>query len=77
MLLTILTVNRPADQQVAAGNMFNPTPAVGLEYATVQIQVQCGKSANDKCTFYPSEIKSVGSDGQVHDTAFVVGVPIK
>lgn len=74
MILTVLGVQRPANAEVEAGNMFNSTPAAGLEYATVKIQVDCHKATNDKCTFTPMELKSVGSDGQVHDMEFVAGL---
>ena len=76
MRLTLLGITRPANDKVVSGNMFNPTPSPDLEYAIVQMRVECSKSQNDKCEFFTSEIKSVGSDGQVHDNeAFVAGVP--
>ncbi len=75
MTLTVIALQRGADQIVASANMFNATPAAGIEYVLVQIQVDCRKSANDKCTFIPSDIKSVGSDGQVRDYEFTAGLP--
>jgi hypothetical protein len=75
MVLTVMGASRPADSMVASGNMFNATPAADTEYAAVQIQVECHKSANEKCTFMPTELKSVGADGQIRDLQWVSGVP--
>ena len=77
MRLTVLDVVRPADDTVIGGNMFNATPSPDVEYAIVHIHVECGKSQNDKCDFFPSQVKSVGSDGQIREMEFVAGIPGK
>jgi hypothetical protein len=74
MVLRVVSVARPADNEVMAGNMFNSTPTPALEYAIVQLQLVCAKSQNDKCSFSTFEVKAVGSDGQIHDPEFVSGV---
>src|SRR5690349_2838632 len=76
MQVTILSVTRPADDIVLQGNMFNDTPVPNAqEYLMVNLQVECTKSSNDKCSFNAHEFKTVGADGQVHDPASVAGIP--
>ena len=41
----------------------------------VQLKAQCTKSANDTCSLIITSIKAVGSDGLVHDNAYVGGIP--
>jgi hypothetical protein len=76
MTLTVVNVTRPADQAVASGNMFNPTPEAGLEYAEVAVQIKCNKASSEKCSPILTQLKAVGADGQVHDNEFMMaGVP--
>lgn len=75
MELTVLGVERPADQKVAEGNMFNDAPPAGMEYMIVSLGVKCNKPSNEKCTFDSYNLKTVGADGQVKDQASVAGVP--
>lgn len=75
MELTVLGVERPADQKVAEGNTFNDKPESGMEYMIVSISVRCNKSSSQKCTLDSFNLKTVGADGQVKDQSFVAGVP--
>ena len=72
MTLTVVSVTRPADQMVASGNMFNPTPEAGLEYAEVAVQIKCNKASSEKCSPILTQLKAVGADGQVHDNEFMM-----
>jgi hypothetical protein len=72
--VTVLGVERPANEKIAEGNMFNATPEPGSEYMIVTVGLKCNKSSNEKCTFSTYEFKLVGSDGQVQDQASVAGV---
>jgi hypothetical protein len=76
MEVMITNVQRPANEIVADGNMFNDTPVPNVqEYMIVKLHVECKKSPNEKCIFNSYEFKVVGADGQVHDQAFVAGLP--
>lgn len=73
--ISIISVTRPADEIVVAGNMFNNTPEPNLEYVIVKLHVQCNKPTNEKCDFSTYELKTVGANGRVQDQVFVAGVP--
>ena len=76
MQVMITNVQRPANDIVAQGNMFNDTPVPGLEeYMIVKLHVECKKSSNEKCSFDHTNFKAVGADGKVRDQAFAAGVP--
>jgi len=76
MEIKITDVQRPVNDIVAQGNMFNDTPVPNVqEYMLVKLHVDCTKPTNDKCNFSSLEFKTVGADGQVHDQSFVSGVP--
>ena len=76
MEVMITNVQRPANDIVAQGNMFNDTPVPGLEeYMIVKLHVECKKSSNEKCSFDNTSFKAVGADGKVRDQAFAAGVP--
>jgi hypothetical protein len=75
MEVSIIFVTRPANDIVVQGNMFNDTPEPNSEYLIVRLHVECTKPTNDKCSFSYFEFKTVGADGQVHDTASVAGIP--
>lgn len=75
MQMSITAIQRPANDVVAAGNMFNDTPTPNHEYVIVRLHVECTKQTSDKCNFSTFELKVVGTDGQVHDRAFVAGIP--
>jgi hypothetical protein len=74
MSLKILDVKRPADRIVHAGNMFNATPEPNSEYAIINLQIQCNKSTNEKCSFDAYSVKAVGQDGNVRDQASAAGI---
>jgi len=74
MLISIVQVTRPADDIVQEGNMFNATPEPDMEYALIQLRVQCTKSTNEKCAFISSNLSVVGSDGNIHELEFVAGI---
>ena len=72
----ITNVQRPANDIVAQGNIFNATPVPALEeYMIVKLHVECKKSSNEKCSFDNTSFKAVGADGKVRDQAFAAGVP--
>jgi hypothetical protein len=74
----ITNVQRPANDIVEQGNMFNATPIPNVqEYMIVKLHVECKKPTNDKCNFDRFEFKTVGADGQVHDQASVAGIPLE
>jgi hypothetical protein len=75
MSAIVINVTRPADSQVAKGNMFNSTPEANLEYMIVELQIKCTASANEKCSPILTMFKAVGADGIVHETAYVAGIP--
>jgi hypothetical protein len=70
--LTITGATRPADSVVSNGNQFNTEPEAGEEYLQANVTVSCEKPSDEKCSFFPSQIKAVGTDGNVHDSAFVI-----
>ena len=75
MQLSILSVTRPANEEVHQANQFNDEPATGLEYAMLRLRVQCNKSTNDKCSFSGWYLHMVGADGTVRDDASVASIP--
>ena len=75
MQLSIVGVQRSANNVVEQGNMFNDTPEPNNEYVIVRLRVKCNKSSNEKCSFSTYELKTVGADGQVRDQASVAGIP--
>jgi hypothetical protein len=76
MEVMITNVQRPANDIVAQGNMFNTTPIPNVqEYMIVKLHVECKKSTNEKCSFSSLDFKAAGKDGQVRDQSFVSGVP--
>jgi hypothetical protein len=78
MQVMITNVQRPANDIVAQGNMFNDTPVPNAqEYMIVKLHVECKKPTNDKCTFDRFEFKTVGAEGQAHDQASVAGIPLE
>lgn len=74
MELTIVHVERPANEEVAAGNMFNETPEPNQEYMIVWVRIECTKPEDEKCSFFSTSLKVVGADGQVRDAASVAGI---
>jgi hypothetical protein len=76
MAFIITGVQRPADQIVAAGNMFNTKPEATQEYLMIEARSTCLLDPSKKCSFNTMELKAVGSDGNVINSQFVVsGVP--
>jgi hypothetical protein len=76
MEVMITNVQRPANDVIAQGNIFNATPIPNVqEYMIVKLHVECKKSPNEKCNFSDYEFKTVGTDGQIHDPAFAAGLP--
>ena len=75
MTLTVLDVTRPADDLVANGNSFNTTPPEGEEFLRVDVEVTCNSDSGSTCTFYPTVMKAVLSDGSTRDLqTFLEGV---
>ena len=68
-------VVRPADQAVAAGNMFNQKAEKGQEYVQVFVTVACNADAKTKCNVSASNFKMSGTKGIVYDPQiFMAGV---
>lgn len=75
MTLTILDVTRPADDIVANGSVLNTTPPEGEEFVQVDVEVTCNSDPGTQCTFYPTVMKAVLSDGSTRDLqTFIEGV---
>ena len=76
MAFMVLSVVRPADNLVRAGNPFNSTPDPNYEYIFVEIQVTCKKvSEDEKCSFTPLiDTKLLGVKGIEYDPKIIVGV---
>lgn len=73
--LTVVDVTRPADDLVANGNSFNTTPHEGEEFLRVDVEVTCNNDSGSTCTFYPTVMKAVLSDGSTRDLqTFLEGV---
>ncbi len=73
MTMKIIEVTRPADDIVAAGNMFNATPEPGNEYIMVTISGVCNKSSDVTCQLNSYfDFKLTGSSGSVRDPEMVV-----
>jgi hypothetical protein len=69
-------VIRPADDQVAQANMFNPDPEPGNEYVMVRITIQCIQPSGEKCNVYLSDYKLSGSTGLIREPEWVIsGLP--
>ena len=75
MELSILRVERPANQTVADGNMFNETPGPNQEYMILWVRIECTKPSEETCNFTRTSIKTVGVDGQIRERAFAAGIP--
>jgi hypothetical protein len=75
MALTILGVTRPADDVVANGSSFNTTAPEGEEFMQVNVEVTCSAEAGTTCSFYPTVMKAILSDGSTRDLqTFIEGV---
>lgn len=74
LTLTVLDVTRPVDDIVANGSSFNTTAPEGEEFMQVDIEVTCA-SDSGPCTFYPTVMKAVLSDGSTRDLqTFIEGM---
>ena len=71
---SVISIIRPANQQVADGNMFNETPSPSKEYMMVEIKAFCTKTADEKCSLSTYNFKLLNSSGIMSDFAFVAGV---
>jgi hypothetical protein len=75
MTLTILDATRPADEIVANGSVLNATAPEGEEFMQVDVQVTCNSEPGAQCSFYPTVMKAVLSDGSRRDLQiFIEGV---
>jgi hypothetical protein len=75
MTLTILDVTRPTDDLVANGSVLNTTAPEGEEFIQVDVQVMCSSGSGTQCSFYPTVMKAVLSDGSTRDLqTFIEGV---
>ena len=76
MAFKILSVIRPADDIIEAGNMFNTEAESDQEYVLLELQITCKKSVDDQCiisSFWNMSL--VGSSGIGYDPElFVTGV---
>jgi len=74
MTFKVVELTRPADDIVAAGNMFYDKPEPGNEYAMVTISVTCNKSSDETCRVSYLDFKLIGSSGIVREPEIVAGV---
>ena len=75
LTLAVLDVTRPADDIVANGSVLNTTPPEGEEFIRVDIEVTCNSDPGTTCSFYPTVMKAVLSDGSTRDLqTFIEGV---
>lgn len=73
MTFRIVELTRPADNIVAAGNMFNATPEPGNEYVMVTISAVCNKSSDQTCQVNPYlDFKLTGSSGSVREPEMMI-----
>ena len=74
LTLTVLDVTRPVDDVVVNGSSFNTTAPEGEEFMRVDVEVTC-TSDSGPCTFYPTVMKAILSDGSTRDLqTFIEGV---
>lgn len=71
-VVVVNEVVRPADQIVAAGNMFNSEPEAGEEYVKVVVSITCAAILNDKCSVSPFNFEMYGSRGIIHKAEFML-----
>ena len=75
MELAVISILRPADSIVKAGNMFNTEPEPGNEYIFVNVSVKCVKQSTETCSISTFNFKMVGSLGIKYDAEwFLTGV---
>jgi hypothetical protein len=75
MTLTVLDVTRPADDIVANGSVLNTTAPEGEEFIRVDVEVTCNSELGTQCSFYPTVMKAVLSDGSTRDLqTFIEGL---
>lgn len=73
MAFKILSVIRPADDIIEAGNMFNTEPESDQEYVLLELQITCMKSVDDQCSISSFwNIALIGSSGIEYDPEWVV-----
>jgi hypothetical protein len=66
------SVAQPADDIVAAGNMFNIEPETGQEYLMVELTLTCLAS---ECSFSPTDFDVLGDKGVAYEVElFVSGI---
>jgi len=75
MTFKVTGIIRPADNIVAAANVFNTAAKDGQEYLFVKLKVTCELPVDDTCTFSLLNFSIVESDGSAYDAElFVAGV---
>ena len=73
MTMQVLNLTRPADDIIAAGNMFNSEADEGNEYIIVSLSVTCDKGTDDTCSFSVlSDFTLTGSSGSVRDAEWMI-----
>lgn len=71
-IIVVNEVVRPADQIVAAGNMFNNKPEPGEEYVKVVVSITCAAGPNDKCSVSPFDFEMYSPRGIIHKAKFML-----
>lgn len=75
MSFVIMGATRPANDVIAAGNMFNSEPEEGEEYILVDLEIKCLKSTDEKCSVGTYNFNLLGDSGVSYDPdSFVSGV---
>lgn len=75
MEFTVLSVIRPADTIVKAGNPYNSDPETGNEYMFVEVTVTCALDSVEKCNYNSFNFSLLGSSGvSIESEIFISGV---
>jgi hypothetical protein len=73
LTLSVEDATRPANDVVAEGNPFNPTPEPGNEFIRVTISATCEKAEDETCSVGPAwNLALIGSAGVTHDPMWAV-----
>ncbi len=73
LALKIISITRPADDIIKAGNMFNTEPESDQEYVLIELQITCKKSMDDQCNISSYwNISLIGSSGIAYDPEWLV-----
>lgn len=65
---------RPANEAIAAENMFNPEPKPGEEYLLIRVAIKCNLGPDEQCDYFAISVFSlVLPDGNILKEGLVAG----